>query len=66
MVTQNGFIRAQTHEKTTDLTMLNKIVYEKKKVNQLVEDELDEFRREIEAKFAVSLSKHYVMPRPNS
>ena len=46
--------------------MLNKIVYEKKKVNQLVEDELDEFRREIEAKFAVSLSKHYVMPRPNS
>ena len=46
--------------------MLNKIVYEKKKVNQLVEDELDEFRREIEAKFTVSLSKHYVMPRPNS
>ena len=63
MLTVNGFIRAQTHERTTDLTMLNKIVYEKRNVNQLVEDELDEFRKEIESKFALGQTKGYIMPR---
>ena len=63
MLTVNGFIRAQTHERTTDLTMLNKIVYEKRNVNQLVEDELDEFRKEIESKFAQGQTKGYFMPR---
>ena len=38
--TNAGFFRAQTHEKTTDLTSLDKIVYEKKNVNKPVEDEL--------------------------
>ena len=43
--------------------MLNKIVYEKRNVNQLVEDELDEFRKEIEAKFAQGQTKGYIMLR---
>ena len=58
-----GFFRAQTHEKTTDLTSLDKIVYEKKNVNKPVEDELCQFRREIEAKFAKSMTKDFVMTR---
>ena len=63
MFTQNGFIKAHTHEKTTDLSMLDKIVYEKRNANQMVEDELNEFRKEIEAKFEVSEAKNYVMKR---
>ena len=43
--------------------MLDKIVYEKRNVNKLVEDELDEFRKEIEAKFAASQTKRYAMKR---
>ena len=58
-----GFYRAQTHEKTTDLTLVDHKVYEKKNVNQLVEDELAEFRKEIEAKFADAQTKNYVMAR---
>ncbi len=50
--TDKGFYKAQTHEKTSDLTMLDKMTYEKRNINKLVEDELHEFRAEIEAKFA--------------
>lgn len=63
MRTKNGFFKAQIHEKTTDLSMLEMIVYEKRNVNKLVEDELDEFRKEIEAKFAESQIKNYQMHR---
>lgn len=51
MKTSNGFFRAQTHEKTTDLSLLGKVLYEKRNENMDVEDELSEFRREIEHKF---------------
>ena len=61
--TPAGFYRAQTHEKTTDLTMLDKIQYEKKDINLMVEEELDEFRKEIEAKYASASTKNYVMER---
>jgi len=45
------------------LTLLDKIVYEKKSVNKLVEDELAEFRVEIEAKFQYAQTKSYFMSR---
>lgn len=51
MRTSEEFFRAQTHEKTTDLTLLGKVLYEKRNVNTDVEDELAEFRREIDHKF---------------
>ena len=40
MRTAKGFYKAQTHEKTSDLTMLDRMTYEKRNVNKLVEDEL--------------------------
>ena len=43
--------------------MVDKISYEKRNVNVLVEDELDEFRQEIEVKFAEAETKRYVMAR---
>ena len=43
--------------------MLDKIVYAKKNANKLVEDELDEFRTEIEEKFQNAQTRSYIMPR---
>jgi len=43
--------------------MVDKISYEKRNINVLVEDELDEFRQEIEVKFAEAGTKSYVMAR---
>ena len=43
--------------------MVEKISYEKRNINVLVEDELDEFRQEIEVKFAEAETKSYVMAR---
>ena len=63
MRTSNGFFRAQTHEKTTDLSLLVKVLYEKRNVNKDVEDELAEFRREIELKYEQSTTKSFVLDR---
>ena len=50
MVTEKGFFKASTHERTSDLTMLSRInsIYIRKNINQNVEDELEQFRDEIE------------------
>lgn len=45
------------------MTLLGKITYEKKNVNKMVEEELDEFRREIDLKFAEAETKNFVMDR---
>lgn len=45
------------------MTLLGKISYEKKNVNKMVEEELDEFRREIDLKFAEAETKNFVMDR---
>ena len=61
-VTQEGFYKASTHERTTDLDKMN-IVLEKANINVPVEEELNEFRQEIEEKFASAESRGFVMLR---
>ena len=45
------------------MSLLGIIVYEKKHFNKLVEDELAEFRKEIEYKFHFAQTKNYEMVR---
>ena len=61
-VTQDGFYKASTHERTTDLDKMNPIL-EKININVPVEEELNEFRREIEEKYAEAGTNTYAMMR---
>ena len=61
-MTLEGFYRASTHERTTDIEKMNPLM-EKTNINVPVEEELNEFRQEIEQKYAESETKSYVMQR---
>ena len=51
--TEDGYYKASTHERTSDLNMIAKgeELWQKKQVNKNVESELNEFRQEIDRKF---------------
>ena len=68
MITKWGFFKASTHEKTSDLSMLAKMnqIFIPKNINKQVEDELVQFRQEIEAKFAQCSTKSFRMFRVRS
>ena len=61
-ITTEGFYKASTHERTTDLECLNPQL-KKTNINVPVEEELVEFRQEIEQKFALAEMKDYRMQR---